>query len=221
MSKPAPSARERVQDREVGVRLHRVADEVVDAREALVEFAERRLDQRARIDVAGVPKRRATPRGDAVERERAADRARGRSLARRRPAAGGLGKLERALLAARGESASASGEARRGRVSSGIMNETDFHRPSTRCSRASRRRRGRRASTSTSRRHPHRHLPRRLARDRQPPDAQPRDLGRGALRRLPLRACSDGAWRDTRSARSSSRRSRASRVASGRQVAWK
>ena len=45
-------ARECVEDGEVGVRLDRVAHEVLDAREALVELAKGRFDHRARIHVA-------------------------------------------------------------------------------------------------------------------------------------------------------------------------
>jgi hypothetical protein len=56
-------AREHVEDGEVGVRLHRVAHQVLRAREPLVELAVRRLDRGARIDVAG----RAEARGDLLE----------------------------------------------------------------------------------------------------------------------------------------------------------
>ena len=61
-----PEPREHVEDGEVRVRLHRVADEVIAAGEGSAERTERGLERRARVDIA----RRAEAARDVSERHR-------------------------------------------------------------------------------------------------------------------------------------------------------
>ncbi len=129
-------AGEKVEDREVGVRLHRVADEVVEPGEPLVEVAEGGFDRGARVDVA----RRAEAPRDLLERDAfeaqlardALERAHGEeggAVGAGGAAAGGVWGGSRSgpfcPQAARAKKAARTAAAR---IMPGIMNESEFHR---------------------------------------------------------------------------------------------
>src|SRR5260221_2861697 len=134
---PGAQAPQHVEHREVRVGLHRVADEMLHAGEALVELAERVLDRRARIHVAG---RAEAPRHlfqrHAFESELALHALKGVHGASDAGLAGvGSGSLSgpfcpQAHSAAARAAAPARAPRRRkaARIMAGIMNESDFHR---------------------------------------------------------------------------------------------
>ncbi len=192
-----PEAGEDAQHREVGVRLHRVAHEVVGAGERLVEGLPGRFDRGAGVDVAGgAEARRHVGEARALHPQLAFDaphRAHGAALA---AGFGGSGSLSGPFCpqAPRARASAIQARARimrrkRSTAPPSPMNESEFHRAVdevlARIERAAEATEGDRRRPRG--RHPHPRVPRRQPDHRQPPGAQPRDLGGRALRRLPLR----------------------------------